>query len=282
MPIANVRGVNINYEIVGNRGPWMVVIPGGRRAYNEFIPLAHKLAAGGYRVLLHDRRNTGASDIVFDSEEVEEITWADDLAVLLRQLNASPAFISGNSSGARTAILFALRHPQAVRALLLMRVTGGKFAAERLPENYYDQYIRAAQEGGMAAVCATEQYAERIAANPKNRERLMAMDPQRYIATMTRWRDLFTAGAHHPVLGVSDADLNSLKVPTIVIPGNDNTHSSASGRAAHKLIPGSVLHQLPIEDQDVALIPFPDWAPYEEEITRVFVDFMRGVERKAA
>ena len=282
MPIANVRGVNINYEVVGDHGPWLTVIPGGRRAYNEFIPLAHKLAAGGYRVLLHDRRNTGASDIVMDSDEVEEATWADDLNVLLKQLNASPAFISGNSSGARTAILFALRHPQSVRALLLMRVTGGAFAAGRLPENYYDQYIRAAEQGGMAAVCATEQYAERIAANPKNRERLMGMDAKRYIAIMKRWRELFVAGAHYPVLGVSDAELNSLKVPTIVIPGNDNTHSSVSGRAAHRLIPGSVLHELPVTDQDVPMIPFPDWAEHEPEIVRVFVDFMRGVEKKAA
>ena len=282
MPIANVRGVSINYEVVGDRGPWLVIIPGGRRAYSEFVPLAHKFAANGYRVLLHDRRNTGASDVAMDRDEVEEITWADDLDILLKQLNASPAFVSGNSSGARTSILFALRHPQSVRALLLMRVTGGAFAAGRLPENYYNQYIRAAEQGGMAAVCATEQYADRIAANAKNREALMAMDPKRFIAIMTRWRDLFTANAHYPVLGVSDAELNSLKVPTIIIPGNDKTHSSASGRAAHRLIPGSVLHELPVTDQDVDIVQFPEWAPHEAEIVRVFTDFMRQVEKRQA
>jgi hypothetical protein len=31
----------------------------------------------------------------------------------------------------------------------------------------------------------------------------------------------------------------------------------------------------PITDQDVALIPFPDWAPYEAEIARVLVDFTK-------
>jgi pimeloyl-ACP methyl ester carboxylesterase len=282
MPSANVRGVNINYEIVGNHGPWAVMITGGRRAYNEFVPLARKIAAGGFRVLLHDRRNTGASDIAMDSDEVEEAVWADDLAVLLKQLNAAPAFIGGSSSGARTAILFAVRHPQMVRALLLLRVTGGAFAAARLPENYYDQFIRAAEAGGMAAVCATEQYAERIAANPQNRDRLMAMDAKRYIAIMRRWRELFVAGAHHPVLGVSEAELGSIKVPTIIIPGNDQTHASASGLAAHRLIPGSVLHKLPIEDQEVPLIPFPDWAEHEPEVARVFLDFMRGIEKQAA
>jgi pimeloyl-ACP methyl ester carboxylesterase len=275
MPVENIRGVNIVYQVIGERGPWVALITGGRRAHNEFIPLARKLAAGGYRVMLHDRRNTGASDILLDRDEVEEITWADDLNELLGKLGAIPAFIGGSSSGARTSILFTLRHPESVRALMLLRVTGGAFAANRLPENYYGQYIRACEQGGMAAVCATEQYQERIAANPKNRDVLMAMDPKDYLKKMTRWQELFVAGAHHPVMGVTPAEMASIKAPTIIIPGNDLTHASASGRTAHQQIPGSELHQLPITDQEVALIPFPDWAPHEDEIARVFLDFMR-------
>jgi hypothetical protein len=129
----------------------------------------------------------------------------------------------------------------------------------------------------MAAVCATQQYQERITANPANGARLMAMDPERYIEVMTRWRDIFVKGAHLPVMGVSEVELRSIRVPAIVIPGNDKTHSSASGRAAARLIQGSVLHELPILDQDVPLIPFEEWAPYEDEIARVFTEFMKSV-----
>ena len=46
-------------------------------------PLARKIAAEGFRVLLHDRRNTGASDMLLDDKEVEEIVWADELRELL-------------------------------------------------------------------------------------------------------------------------------------------------------------------------------------------------------
>jgi pimeloyl-ACP methyl ester carboxylesterase len=282
MPIALIRGLNIAYEIIGDGGPWVALTPGGRRSHHEFLPLARKIAASGFRVLLHDRRNTGASDILIDGDEGEESLWIDDLHELLKQQNALPAFIGGSSAGARMSIRYYLRHPQGVSGLMLFRVTGGVFAAGRLPENYYGQFIRAAEAGGMAGVCATEQYQERIKANPKNRERLMGMDPKRYIETMSRWREQFSTGGQLPVMGVTEADLHSIKVPTIVIPGNDKTHASASGRVAANLIPGAQLHELPITDQDVDLIPFDQWAPYEDEITRVFVDFMRGVAMRRA
>ena len=31
MPIAKVRGANINYKVLGDHGPWVALSPGGRR-----------------------------------------------------------------------------------------------------------------------------------------------------------------------------------------------------------------------------------------------------------
>ena len=275
MPHLNIRGANIHYRVFGEEGPWLALITGGRRGFGEFVPLAQKIAAHGVRVLIHDRRNTGASDIVVDGTDGEEEIWTDDLYELLGKLNARPAVVGGASSGARTSILTYLRHPDAVRALFLMRLTGGEFAAARLPGMYYGQFIKAAEEGGMAAVCATEQYQERIAANPGNKERLMRMDPKRYIAQMSHWLEIFTRGPVAPMYGVTEAQLRSIKVPTVVIPGNDKTHSLACGREIQKLIPGSRLVELPLEDQDVPLIPFSDWAAHEAAIARTCADFVR-------
>ena len=282
MPIADVRGVKIHYQIFGERGPWFAFVTGGRRGFTEFVPLAQKLAAEGCRVLLHDRRNTGASEVVIAGDEGEEEIWADDLIVLLGQLNALPAFIGGTSSGARMSMLVYLRHPHQVRGLILARITGGAFAAGRLPNMYYGQFIKAAREGGMAAVCATEQYQERIAANPANRDKLMAMDPAEYIRVMEHWLSIFLQGPRAPVMGLTDAQLGSIRVPTLIVPGNDNTHASGNGLAAHKLIPGSELFQLPIQDQDVPLLPFSDWAPHEPAMARKFVEFMHRVSGAAA
>ncbi len=279
MPVSKINGVNINWRTVGDRGPndrnpWLVMTTGGRRGHDEFIPLAEKIARYGYRVMLHDRRNTGASDILVAGDEGEEVIWTRDMYALLSEQNALPAFFSGSSAGARTSILFYLNYPQAVRGLLLLRVTGGPFAAGRLPEQYYGQFIRAAKEGGMAAVCAMDAWKERIAANPRNGEYLANLPARQFIDVLTRWNEIFVAGGHYPVMGVSPEQLRAVKTPTIVIPGNDNTHSSTSGLAAHRLIAGSTLHQLPIEDQDVPLIAFPEWSAYEPEIARVFAEFM--------
>src|SRR5262245_48026383 len=179
MPYATVRGVAIQYEIVGNRGPWVSLSPGGRRPLEAVRSLAERIAPVGYRVLLHDRRNCGASDVIIAGDESEYDIWADDLHALLGELNALPVHVGGASSGCRMSILFALRHPQSVRSLLLWRVTGGRVAAEHLARQYYTDFIQLAERGGLARVRDPELLRERLDARPENRPRLTAMDPKR-------------------------------------------------------------------------------------------------------
>ena len=278
MPLTKINGVNINWQVIGDRGPWVMATTGGRRGYDEFVPMAQKIARNGFRVMLHDRRNTGASDLWIDGDEGEEAPWLGDMYELMRQNDALPAFFCGSSAGARTSIRFYLKYPQAVCGLLLLRVTGGAFAAGRLPENYYGQFLTAAKQGGMAAVCAMDAWKERFKENPRGRDYLASLPAEKFIKVFNRWKEVFEAGGKHPVMGVTEHELRSIKVPVMIIPGNDQTHSSASAAVAHKLISGSEVHQLPITDQEVPLIPFPDWGPYEEEIARTFVDFMRRTE----
>ena len=37
MPIATVRGVEINYQVLGERGPWVALQPGGRRGMRRTL-----------------------------------------------------------------------------------------------------------------------------------------------------------------------------------------------------------------------------------------------------
>ena len=131
MPVRHIRGVDIVYEVLGDSGPWVTVTPGGRRGLVGERPLAALIADAGYRVLVHDRRNMGASGIGFpgDNESREQ---AEDLLELLRALGTGPAYVAGSSSGARMSLLLAHDHPDMVKGLLLWRVTGGEYAAKRL------------------------------------------------------------------------------------------------------------------------------------------------------
>lgn len=275
MPLAQIRGVAINYEVLGGSGPWVALSPGGRRGLDAVKSLAARIAAGGYRVLIHDRRNCGASDVVIDGDEPEYQIWADDLHELLSQLDALPACVGGSSSGCRLALLFALRYPAAVSSLLLWRITGGRFAAQRLAQNYYGQFIAAAQTGGMAAVCGMEHFRERIAARPANRERLMRMDPARFIEVMSRWSGFFMQGADQPVIGASRADLQSITVPACVIPGNDRTHLREVGENLHRFVAASELHLLFPGHQDVDMVPPEEWKTKEAEQAAIFLDFLQ-------
>jgi pimeloyl-ACP methyl ester carboxylesterase len=275
MPYAKVFGVNINYQVLGAAGPWVALSPGGRRDLGGIQNQAGKLAELGYRVVIFDRRNCGASDVVIDGNESEYEIWADDVHELLRQLGALPAIVGGSSSGCRTALLFALRHPDAVRALLLWRVTGGRFACERLAEEYYGQFITAAKSGGMAAVCGMEHWQERIKARSENRDTLMKMDPQHFIRVMSRWREYFLKGADLPVIGATEADLQSIQVPACIVPGNDLTHGRQTGENLGRLLPTSEVHVLFPKHYDEPLSPREQWDEKAGEMAALFSDFLR-------
>lgn len=278
VPIKNVRGIALNYETFGSTGPWLALSPGGRRGMQELFPLAEKLAAGGHRVLLHDRRNCGGSEVEIAGQDAEYEIWADDLNELLRQLDATPAYVGGSSSGCRLALVLALRHPEAVRALTLWRVTGGGRACERLAEKYYGLYISAAKDGGMQAVCETEEFAQLISARPANRAKLMNQPPAEFIAVMQAWSNYFSSAADLPLIGATETDLRGLQKPALVIPGNDNSHPRQIGERVAALLPMADLQRLSLPDRDVDVSPESEWDDCEDELLGLLQAFVGKTE----
>jgi pimeloyl-ACP methyl ester carboxylesterase len=278
MPVTQIRGIDIHYEILGERGPFIALQPGGRRAGVSLKSLAAQIAEAGYRVVIYDRRNCGSSGIAItgDSENEE---WAEDLHELLRKIDASPAYIGGSSSGCRLALILALRHPEDVRGLLLWRVTGGQHAAVHLANQYYTAHIEAAKAGGMAAVCQLDHWKEVIGTNPAARDVLMTMNPTDFISRMERWRDAFNAGTEHPVIGLSPAELRSLTVPACIAPGKDPVHPPPAGYAAHRLIPHAEYHEVVTEDRATLDEAFADWDAKEGLLAATFIDFLRRQPR---
>ena len=278
MPVTQIRGVDINYEVLGERGPFVALQPGGRRSGSSLRSLASKIAEAGNRVIIYDRRNTGLSSVAIQGDSENE-EWVEDLHELLARLDALPAFIGGSSSGCRLAMILALRRPQDVRGLLLWRVTGGAYAAQRLTNQYYTAHIEAAQKGGMAEVCRLEHWSEVIGQNPKAKGALMAFDAQDFIARMTRWRTSFLAGSEYPVIGLSPDELRSMTMPTCICPGNDRVHPRAPGQAAHRLMPNAECHEILPEDRMDLDVAFEDWDKKEGLLAGTFIDFLRRQRR---
>ncbi len=280
MTEALVRNIRINYEVIGHSGPWIALTPGSRRAYGELVNLAREIAAAGYRVLLHDRRNCGASEVAFDGSASEHEVWADDLYELGRQLGADRLVVGGSSAGARVAILFAIRHPDALRGLLLWRLTGGQEAVDKLAENYYGQFIKLANKGGMAAICASEHFKECIASRPANHERLMANDLGQFIKVMRFWRERFLESARLPIVGASEADLRSIVAPACLIAGNDVIHTPVTARKAAGLIPDCELHDDVVrkraDDQLLEEWDRKEWRDAEPRIAQIFTAFLQN------
>jgi pimeloyl-ACP methyl ester carboxylesterase len=277
MTEALVRGVRLNYETIGSNGPWIALTPGSRRPYDELINISKAIARSGYRVLLHDRRNCGASEVAFDGSASEHEIWADDLYELGQILGALPMYVGGSSAGARLAILYALRHPDGLRGLLLWRLTGGQEAVDRLAENYYGQFIKIAAEEGMAAVARSDHFSECIRARPANKELLLQTDVRHFIETMTRWRECFLQSANLPIVGATEVDLRSITAPACLIAGNDVIHTPQTARKAASLISKSELHDNVVEwrSDDNLLKEWDrkEWREAEPRMAEIFASF---------
>ena len=282
MPSLLINGANIAYEEMGSGTP-LALTPGGRSGMDAVRGLAERLAPH-YRVIIYDRRNCGASDVIIGGELSEQEIWADDLHELLNQLDASPAYIGGGSAGCRVSLLLAMRHPETVKGLLLWHVTGGAFAAERLGYNYYEKFIDIAIKDGMKGVTESEFFAERIQQNPSNQERLLSMNHREFIDVMQRWRNFFTADK--PVIGATEAELKTISVPMVIIPGDDETHPRVVGENLHKILPHSELHPPLWSTEEAERLRQQDPAQFREmgheQRASVFLAFLEKVETAPA
>jgi len=213
----SVDGNKIYYEERG-RGIPIVIAAGGQNRVETLRPLAEKLAAK-YRVITWDRANLGRADIVLKGARDIDL-WTDQLAGLLPQLNARPAYLVGASSGGRVGYTMALRYPDYARGLFTFLTTGGGAIGENLAKQYYFDYADLAEKDGMEAVAKTPFWSERIQLNPANRDRLLTMDPHEFARVMRRWGKAMRSS--DTMIGITSDELRQIKAngtPVAIIQG---------------------------------------------------------------
>jgi pimeloyl-ACP methyl ester carboxylesterase len=249
-----IDGVGIEYELLGEAGaPAIALTPGGRFSKESagLRELAQALVAGGRRVLLWDRPNCGASDISFAAESESEL-HGRTLTRLLRALDLAPATLAGGSAGSRVSLIAASRDPDAVSALALWWISGGVLGLMNLAMHYCGESATAASREGMAAVADLPCWAEQTARNPKNRDVILAQDPDAFIEKMQRWASFFTPTDTSPVPGMTAADFARLTMPVLLFRNgkSDLAHTRRTSEWVHEMIPGSRLVEPPWPDDE--------------------------------
>jgi pimeloyl-ACP methyl ester carboxylesterase len=253
MATAEINGLTLAYETIGDGGrPW-VITPGGR--FTKESPgvqqLAAALAEHGNRVLIWDRPNCGASSVAFEGSS-ESAVQADALAGLLRHLDMTPAVIAGGSGGARVSLLTASRHRDVAAGLAIWWISGGVFGLLSLATHYCGGSLAAAWTGGMEAVAALPEWAESLESNPDNRRRILEQDPATFVATMERWMLAYCPRDGEHVPGLPDADARALDIPALVFRSgvSDPHHTRATSEALAELLPSARLTEPPWGDRE--------------------------------
>jgi pimeloyl-ACP methyl ester carboxylesterase len=153
--------------------------------------VAERLKTLGYKVLLWDRPNSGASGLIFEGENLLRI-WADQLHELLHHTGHAPAFISGGSGGYLASLYFAYVYPTEVKGLILISPpTDNQEILEAITKGTFLEPAETAEQHGMIAVIEATggmwdffDWPDQFKRIPQKKGQLLAMDPTAFARTM--------------------------------------------------------------------------------------------------
>jgi pimeloyl-ACP methyl ester carboxylesterase len=116
MPVNQINGINLYWEMAGSEGEPIVFVHGSWGDHHNWDAVVGDLSKS-FRVVTYDRRGHSESQRLNEQGNLEQD--ADDLAALVEFLNISPAHIVGNSGGAAVALKTAAIHPHIFKTLVV-------------------------------------------------------------------------------------------------------------------------------------------------------------------
>jgi 3-oxoadipate enol-lactonase len=117
MPVAHVRGIDLNYRLEGDGPETVVLINGLADDLETWVLQVPALLEAGYRVLRFDNRGIGASDAPPGPYTTRD--FADDTKALTQELGIERFHLLGVSMGGMIAQEYALAYPDDLDSLVL-------------------------------------------------------------------------------------------------------------------------------------------------------------------
>ena len=231
MPFVNRDGAEIYYEVHGDGPPLLFCSVTGldHQAWKfHQVPEFSR----DHKVILFDYRGTGKSSKRIEKYSIKMFT--DDAAAILDHLEVEQAIVCGHSMGGVVAQLLALDYPSKVKTLILVSSGSAHPGAHGIPlamcrdlvRDGFETYIR-------KHTIETGWTKEFVAKNPELIEKFLQVRMSG-IAPLENYLYFVLARQEHD----HTARLNDIKVPTLVMVGDDENHGATDNThwsTAHQL-----------------------------------------------
>jgi 3-oxoadipate enol-lactonase len=250
MPITQVNGINLYYEVHGD-GPAIVFAHGAggnHLSWWQQVPVF----ARQYRCVTFDHRGFGQSPDIPNGPGSQ--AFVEDLNQLLDHLKIEHVVLVAQSMGGRTCLGFTLAHPDRVQALVMADTTGG-FADARMAQRRAEGEVAMTGPNPPPRTYARH-FPEEQPAPAFLYEQIRALNPPRHEAS---------------VPGPTAEEVRALRTPTLLIVGE---HDVIAPPAIMKMFQSYIPHARLAE---VAGAGHSVYFEKPEAFNRTVVEFLKEV-----
>ena len=215
------NGVKLYYETHGD-GP-VILLTHGYSATSQMWRGQVEALSKKNKLVIWDMRGHGQTDYPADQAQYSEEATVADMAALLDEVGAKTAIVGGLSLGGYMSLAFHVKHPERVRALLIID-TGPGFKKDEAREGWNKNALNTAaryEKEGLAQLSSAS--AERATARHRD-----ATGLARAARGMLTQRDATVINA-----------LPDIKVPSLVVVGDKDTPFLAAADYMTAKIPGA-------------------------------------------
>ena len=241
---AKVNGVELYYEIHG-RGDWLVLAHEFSGGYQSWQPQVDALQTE-HRILVYNNRGYPPSTVPDDPAAYSQEHSIEDLRQLLAHVGVDRPVLIGFSMGGSIVLNFALAYPERVRGLVLAGTGTGSIDKEQNARDFgpiADRFLK----DGPAKV------GEDYLRGP-TRVQLLRKSAAAWQKLYAEFTELSPIGMAYTLRGVQlkrptmyelEARLRTLRVPTLVIVGEEDAPALEPSRFLARTIANATLKVLP-------------------------------------